>query len=342
EHEGRVEVVDVREDELEVVLLAGLAEVLDALRLEERVRGSVVPPLHERLRVAARRVEAPLEEAVSDPRAAELILFAELAAGAGSEHGDRLAGGDEAIDLRGPVAQARRVHAQRPTRFPEEPRARGGKQDHGPVEVVAPRELGRAVVQVEAVRDAAAELADEERALEPSRERDSDLERRDGEAAAAAVDRRDRSRRRPDHVDRDDRVPLPVVAGALGEAVDDDRRHRENLAEAPERRDYAGKMLLSVLIPTLRRPELLRETLESVLAADPLPDEVIVIDGEAGGSTAAVLAELQPASGMPALKVISSRPSVTHQRNEGIDAAEGDVLVFLDDDVAVDPKLFAT
>jgi len=101
-------------------------------------------------------------------------------------------------------------------------------------------------------------------------------------------------------------------------------------------------MLLSVLIPTLRRPELLRETLESVLAADPLPDEVIVIDGEAGGSTAEVVAELQPASGMPALKVISSRPSVTHQRNEGIDAAEGDVLVFLDDDVAVDPKLFAT
>ena len=101
-------------------------------------------------------------------------------------------------------------------------------------------------------------------------------------------------------------------------------------------------MRLSVLIPTLRRPGPLRETLESILAADPLPDEVIVIDGDAGGSAATVVDELRPANGKPALKVIASHPSVTHQRNEGIDAAEGDVLVFLDDDVAIDPKLFAT
>jgi GT2 family glycosyltransferase len=99
---------------------------------------------------------------------------------------------------------------------------------------------------------------------------------------------------------------------------------------------------LSVLIPTLRRPEILRETLESILEADPLPDEVLVIDGDPEESARRVVDELRPAGGRPDFRFLASRASVTRQRNDGIDVATGDVIVFLDDDVGVDPKLFAT
>ena len=39
-------------------------------------------------------------------------------------------------------------------------------------------------------------------------------------------------------------------------------------------------MRFSVVIPTLRRPGPLRETLESLLACEPPADEVIVVDGD--------------------------------------------------------------
>ena len=101
-----------------------------------------------------------------------------------------------------------------------------------------------------------------------------------------------------------------------------------------------AKMRLSVVIPTLRRPEQLREALESVLAADPPPDEIIVIDGDSERSAEPVLDALRSEDG-PQLVHIASVPSATKQRNLGIDRARGDVLVFLDDDVAVGKGLFA-
>lgn len=101
-----------------------------------------------------------------------------------------------------------------------------------------------------------------------------------------------------------------------------------------------AKMRLSVLIPTLRRPEQLRETLESVLAADPPPHEILVIDGDSERSAEPVLDALRSEGGPP-LTYIAGEPSVTKQRNLGIDRATGEVVVFLDDDVAVRNDLFS-
>jgi GT2 family glycosyltransferase len=95
-------------------------------------------------------------------------------------------------------------------------------------------------------------------------------------------------------------------------------------------------MRFSVVIPTLNRAELLRRTLASLAECDPGPDEVVVIDADPEHSAKSVTEEFPDAN----VRYISSRPSVTLQRNVGIDAAEGDVLVFLDDDVDVDPRLF--
>ena len=101
-----------------------------------------------------------------------------------------------------------------------------------------------------------------------------------------------------------------------------------------------AKMRLSVLIPTLRRPEQLGETLESVLAADPPPHEIVVIDGDSERSAEPVLDAVRAEDG-PQLVYIAGEPSVTKQRNLGIDRASGDIVIFLDDDVAVGADLFA-
>ena len=95
-------------------------------------------------------------------------------------------------------------------------------------------------------------------------------------------------------------------------------------------------MRFSVVIPTLGRPGPLRETLVSVLACEPPPDEVIVVDADPRQSALAAAESLGVR-----VRVLSSEPGMTVQRNRGVDEASGDVVVFLDDDVEVDPGLFA-
>jgi GT2 family glycosyltransferase len=94
----------------------------------------------------------------------------------------------------------------------------------------------------------------------------------------------------------------------------------------------------SVLIVTYRRPEVLEETLRSILACDPSPDEILVIDGDAERSAEPVVEKLD-ANGTE-LRYLTSPPSLSIQRNRGMKAASGDVFVFLDDDVRVAENLF--
>src|ERR671938_501122 len=98
-------------------------------------------------------------------------------------------------------------------------------------------------------------------------------------------------------------------------------------------------MRFSIVIPTMRRPEILRDTLESVLECDPPAFEVIVIDADPEQSARDVLEHIAP-SPPPTFYYRTSVPSLTYQRNLGIDAATGDVIVFLDDDVVVPTSLF--
>jgi GT2 family glycosyltransferase len=92
----------------------------------------------------------------------------------------------------------------------------------------------------------------------------------------------------------------------------------------------------SVVIPTLGRPGPLRETLESVLACEPPPDEVIVVDAGSARSASELAEELGDR-----VRVLPSPSGMTVQRNLGVGEARGDVVVFLDDDVEVDHGLFA-
>jgi glycosyltransferase involved in cell wall biosynthesis len=96
----------------------------------------------------------------------------------------------------------------------------------------------------------------------------------------------------------------------------------------------------SVVIPTMRREAILEATLESLRRCDPAPHEVIVIDADSEGSSEAAITRFDHEVD-PAVRYIRSRPSLTLQRNLGIEGASGDVILFLDDDVEIEPDLFA-
>lgn len=99
-------------------------------------------------------------------------------------------------------------------------------------------------------------------------------------------------------------------------------------------------MATSLIIATFRRPEPLRETLESLRACDPLPDEVLVVDGDEERSSEPVVAEHNALGLAPEVRYVPSPRGLTRQRNVGVRAATGDVLVFADDDVDFEPGIF--
>lgn len=98
-------------------------------------------------------------------------------------------------------------------------------------------------------------------------------------------------------------------------------------------------MKFSVVIPTMRREQILDATLESLSRCDPAPDEVIVIDADSEQSSRPVVTAFDQQVA-PTVRYHNIEPSLTRQRNLGIDDANGDVVVFLDDDVNIEPDLF--
>jgi len=85
-----------------------------------------------------------------------------------------------------------------------------------------------------------------------------------------------------------------------------------------------------VIIATLGRPERLHRALAGVAALQPGPDEVVVVDGSADGSAA-------PVAAAAGATYVASPPGLTRQRNAGLATASADVVVFLDDDAALEP-----
>jgi GT2 family glycosyltransferase len=96
---------------------------------------------------------------------------------------------------------------------------------------------------------------------------------------------------------------------------------------------------ISVVIPTHRRPELLRRCLDAVIAQAYPSDRfeiVVVEDGGPGAARAVVddLEELYPAARLRYLAVPQGGPASA--RNAGLGRATGDVIAFTDDDTIPD------
>ena len=116
--------------------------------------------------------------------------------------------------------------------------------------------------------------------------------------------------------------------------------------EEDRRRVQGGEPELSVVIPTHDRAGILRQTLER-LAATTLtsPWEVVVVANACTDGTVATVAELSGPSGggsLPLRLVEEPVPSASVARNRGARAASGSLLVFLDDDILLEPDGLAT
>lgn len=108
---------------------------------------------------------------------------------------------------------------------------------------------------------------------------------------------------------------------------------------APSASVAPGVPTVSVIVPTIGRPEALRRLLESLLRQTVPLAEVIVADGSADDGTAMVTEEPRWRDGGLAVTRIPVRPPhAVRQRMAAIAASRGELLLLLDDDVALEPE----
>jgi glucosyl-dolichyl phosphate glucuronosyltransferase len=96
---------------------------------------------------------------------------------------------------------------------------------------------------------------------------------------------------------------------------------------------------MSVAICTRNRERLLRDTLTQLSRAVPPRRsrwEVVVVLNDCSDGSAAVVEELRDA--LPIVAAVEPKPGLCHARNRAIDVAGGDVILWTDDDVLVDPQ----
>ncbi len=106
----------------------------------------------------------------------------------------------------------------------------------------------------------------------------------------------------------------------------------------PEKADDEIQKMITVVIATRDRRDQARTCVESVLAQDPPPAEVVVVDNGSSDGTAAAL---DGRFGGRIRIVREARRGVWHARNRGIDEARGDVVAFIDDDAVAEPGWLA-
>jgi GT2 family glycosyltransferase len=96
---------------------------------------------------------------------------------------------------------------------------------------------------------------------------------------------------------------------------------------------------VSLVICTRDREQLLEETIASMLAADVVPQEIVVVDQSNPRSAAPD--RLQGRRGTEIRVVRSTSRGLGRARNEGVAAARHDVVVFVDDDMFAHPRWLA-
>lgn len=102
-----------------------------------------------------------------------------------------------------------------------------------------------------------------------------------------------------------------------------------------------GGPRVSAIIVTMSRPAELALTVTSAMAGETAPDEVVVVDASADDRTELTVSHIAAAFDRVAFKYERTAPGLPAQRNAGLDAATGDVLLFLDDDVTLEPDYLA-
>ncbi|HET6977611.1 MAG TPA: glycosyltransferase [Pyrinomonadaceae bacterium] len=103
-----------------------------------------------------------------------------------------------------------------------------------------------------------------------------------------------------------------------------------------------GSGSISAIIPTIGRADSLRRLLESLSVQSRRVDEVIVADASGNDETRKLLDESQwSRSGLNISREVVEAPNAVRQREAAIRIARGEFLLFLDDDVVLEPECVA-
>lgn len=105
--------------------------------------------------------------------------------------------------------------------------------------------------------------------------------------------------------------------------------------------ENVGPVMISVVTPTLRRPEEVAELLKNLSQQTVLPSEVILVDGAPNDERETERVAANMAAGLPySLRYTRKEGGTAIQRNAGIDQATGHLIAFLDDDIRLEPDFF--
>jgi GT2 family glycosyltransferase len=139
------------------------------------------------------------------------------------------------------------------------------------------------------------------------------------------------------HLREDGIEPSTLGAGGLSGAEKQpcEARRLEFLDRAPH---------ASVIICTRDRPDSVRTTLHSILASRYPASryEVVVVDNATRGDAVVDLIDTEFQGEVPVRVAREPEPGLSHARNKGLEVADGEIVVFADDDVLVDRDWLAT
>jgi GT2 family glycosyltransferase len=100
---------------------------------------------------------------------------------------------------------------------------------------------------------------------------------------------------------------------------------------------------VTVVLPTFRRPDALARAMSSLASQqDPGVEwELIVVDNDVAPGAEATVHALAPAIAAAVMVLREPSRGAAYARNAGIDAAKGEVIAFIDDDVVAPPTWLA-